>query len=230
MSLPPEIWAQIYSSVVDYANSYSELKPCLFICKLSYVSIYPRLFETFAISMIYPLQFDKWRIACLIAPDPDSLLDSRVKRVFFYDWNELRLAVPVSTVIAILDRYSSSIERIAYFPTVQTSHTSLFMATAVASLRNLKVLEVPMPFLADVLRESKKSPSSLASLDTLSLTWESISTTEVFDLRSFDFNLLKQIKSLKRIFVGTTVEDPPLATLLSQIPVHISPIIVSFIG
>ncbi|KAH8828713.1 hypothetical protein DL96DRAFT_1595411 [Flagelloscypha sp. PMI_526] len=224
-ALPPEIWAQVYSSVVDYADYYRELKPYLFICRLSYSSIYPRLFETLVVNMASLLEFDKWKIGRLTAPDSDPLLKSRLKRVYLYNWDDGRRTLSVNIVTTIFKRYSSSIERFAYYPIQQHSWTKLFIASTIPSLVNLRFLEVSKSTLTYIVRESKAA-LSLALLDTLSLGLYKESTKTI-DLDTFDFRVLTHFPSLKRIYIATEIEGPILVSLLAQIPSSISTIVVS---
>ncbi|KAH8828711.1 hypothetical protein DL96DRAFT_1814057 [Flagelloscypha sp. PMI_526] len=179
--------------------------------------------------MSWPFQFDEWRVERLTAPVPDPLLDSVVKRVNFRDWNNEGYVIPVSTVTLILERYSTSIERLAYLPDEEASSSRLSMSKSIANLSNLRFLEVRMVFLENVVRDSMMMPSSLTSLDTLSIGW-SHENMDSFDLDSFDSNLLKNLHSLKRIYVVTPLLGSALASRLSQIPDRLSPVIVALYG
>ncbi|KAH8833255.1 hypothetical protein DL96DRAFT_1585527 [Flagelloscypha sp. PMI_526] len=209
LELPPELWIRIYGILAVLSDSYSELATYLLICKFSYSSLYPRLFETLHPTISSKHSFRDWIQA------HRQTLAYAAKRIEF-TWH-----IDSDLIVSILET-CPNLERVACW-----NHSNLFenleIARALASLPHLRFLQINVMQLSFLFNIRKESSASFLQLDTLCLhIWNE---DGVQALKSIDFLLFK---SLIRLGLNTedNAEDAVSALLTLSLPLSIKTIVI----
>ncbi|KAH8828683.1 hypothetical protein DL96DRAFT_1595350 [Flagelloscypha sp. PMI_526] len=185
--LPPELWIQIYSVLATLSDSYRELATYLLICKLSYSSLYPRLFETLHLTFNRKSTLRQW-----IQTRRESL-SYAVKRAHI-PWESNPVG---SDLIVSVFETCQQLERVACWVS-EEFFQDLAIARALASLPNLRFLQINVTQLSFILAKRHELSASFHQLDKLCLHfWDNDGPEQaVRALKSIDWTTFKRLTRL----------------------------------
>ncbi|KAH8828771.1 hypothetical protein DL96DRAFT_1814106 [Flagelloscypha sp. PMI_526] len=208
--LPPELWAQIYNVLATLSDSYLELSTYLLICKLSYTSLYPRLFETLHVSFRLNPSLREWMTT------HRQTLAYAVKRAHI-PWESHQ--VDSDFIVSILET-CRHLERVACWIS-ETSFTNLAIARALTSLPHLVFLQIYVLQLSFLFEKKEELSASFLQIEKLCLhfwnkggTQKAIRALESIDLLYFNsltrLSLTLERNALDVVPALITMELPPL--------------------
>ncbi|KAH8828770.1 hypothetical protein DL96DRAFT_1814105 [Flagelloscypha sp. PMI_526] len=197
--LPPELWIQIYGVLATLSDSHREMVAYFLICKLSYNSLYPRLFETLHVSLNHNPSFKQW------FQTHQQILTSAVKRTHI-PWSSN--LVDSDFIVSIFET-CRHVERVACW-VGEESFENLAIARALASLPKLSFLHIYVQQLSFLFEKREELSTSFLHIEKLSLHfWNEHGTQKMLQaLKSIDFSLFKFLArlSLNTYTQGSTQE------------------------
>ncbi|KAH8828772.1 hypothetical protein DL96DRAFT_1595559 [Flagelloscypha sp. PMI_526] len=208
--LPPELWIQIYNVLATISNSYRELATYLLICKLSYSSLYPRLFETIHVTSSQNYISREW-----IQAHRQTLAYAAKRAHIRWDAN--------SDLIIFALEACPQLERVACWGS-EDSFENLEVARALSSLPNLVFLQVNVRQLSFLCSKRRELAGSFFQLKKLCIHfWDHRSPQQ--DLQSIDFSLFKSLTGLN-LTTERRTQDIVSTLLTLELPFALNVIVI----